>query len=278
MTTLITGATGGIGASLVGRLASAGHAVRAGSRHPRKAAGLGAEIVELDLTAPETFDEALADVDRIFLYAEPAAIEDFVDCAERAGVRRVVLLSSDSAEMDDAEHNSLARHHTDVEKALGEASFSTTVLRPGTFATMTLDWASFVCAGVPVEQPFWGAHLDVIHPEDIADVAERALTDDDLEGLVLPLGGPEVLTFHQQRDTLASLLARKLEWREPSREQAVQNLSRHAPPPLVDAILDYWSKLPRHRREARRSVERITGRPGRTFRQWAAERLDAFRC
>ncbi len=277
MTTLITGATGGIGASLVGRLLSAGHAVRAASRDPRKAAGLGAETVELDLAAPETFDDALAGVDRIFLYAEPAAIEDFVECAERAGVRRVVLLSSDSAELGNAEHNLLARHHTDVEKALVSASFSTTVLRPGTFATMTLDWANFVRAGVLVEQPFWDACLDVIHPEDIADVAERALTGDDLEGLVLPLGGPEVLSFHQQRDTLASLLARELDWREPSREQAVQHLSRHAPLPLVEAILDYWSQLPRHHHEARRSVERITGRPGRTFRQWAGERLDAFR-
>jgi uncharacterized protein YbjT (DUF2867 family) len=230
------------------------------------------------LVNPKTqLDEALAGVDRIFLYAEPAAIEDFVACAERASVRRVVLLSSDSAEMSNAEHNSLARHHADVENALSGASFSTTLLRPGTFATMTLDWTSFLRAGVPVEQPFWGACLDVIHPEDVADVAERALTDDDLEGLVLPLDGPEVLSFHQQRDTLASLLTRELDWREPSREQAVQHLSRHAPLPLVDAILDYWAQLPRHHDEARRSVERITGRPGRTFRQWAGERLDAFR-
>ncbi|AWT55003.1 NAD dependent epimerase/dehydratase family protein [Mycolicibacterium smegmatis MKD8] len=240
-------------------------------------AGLGAEVTELDLAKPETFDQALAGVDRIFLYAEPAAIIDFVDCAERAGVRRVVLLSSDSVEMDNAEHNALARHHADVEKALAEGSFSTTVLRPGTFATMTLDWASFIRAGVPVEQPFWEARLDVIHPDDIADAAERALIDDDLEGHVLPLGGPEVLSFHQQRDTLASLLTRELHWREPSREQAVQHLSRHAPLPLVDAILDYWSQQPRHHHDPQRSVQRITGRPGRTYRQWAGERLDAFR-
>jgi uncharacterized protein YbjT (DUF2867 family) len=277
MTTLITGATGAIGASLVQRLASTAHAVRAGSRDPRKAAGLGAEFVELDLAAPETFDEALADVDRIFLYSEPAAIDDFVDRAERAGVRRVVLLSSDSVEMGNAERNSLARHHADVETALTAASFSTTVLRPGTFATMTLDWASFIRAGMPVEQPFWEACLDVIHPEDIVDAAECALVDDDLEGLVLPLGGPEVLSFHQLRDTLASLLAHGLDWRDPTREQAAQHLSRHAPLPLVDAILDYWSQLPRHHAEARRSVERITGRPGRPFRQWACERIDAFR-
>jgi hypothetical protein len=86
-----------------------------------------------------------------------------------------------------------------------------------------------------------------------------------------------VLSFHEQRETLASLLGHELDWREPGRERAVQHLSRHAPLPLVDAILEYWAQLPRHHDEARRSVERITGRPGRTFRQWAGERLDGFR-
>ena len=122
-----------------------------------------------------------------------------------------------------------------------------------------------------------GACLDIIHLEDIADAAEPARVDDDLDGLVVPLGGPEVLSFHQQRDILASLLAQELPRRGPRREQAVQHLSRHAPLPLVDGILDYWSQLPRHHGAARRSVVRITGRPGRAFRQWAAKRLDAFR-
>ena len=87
MTTLITGATGAIGASLVRKLSSAGLAVRAGSRDPRQVARSEAEVVELDLTEPNTFGGALLNVDRVFLYAEPAAIDQFVESAERAGVR-----------------------------------------------------------------------------------------------------------------------------------------------------------------------------------------------
>jgi uncharacterized protein YbjT (DUF2867 family) len=277
MTTLITGATGAIGASLVRRLSSAGHAVRAGSRDPRQVERSEAEVVELDLTAPSTFDAALNDVDRVFLYAEPSAIGQFIESAERAGVRRIVLLSSDSVEVVDPESNALARHHGDVEKALERAAFGTTVLRPGTFATMTLGWASFIRSGAPVEQAFWKARLDIIHPEDIADVAEFALAKDEFDGSIIPLGGPEMLSFHDHLRVIGSLLGRDLEYREPSREQATVQLASHVPAPLVHALLDYWENLPRHGGEAARSCERITGRPGRTFRQWATEHLASFR-
>jgi len=258
-------------------LSSAGHTVRAGSRDPRRVTRSDAEVVELDLAAPDTFDAALRNIDHVFLYAEPAAIGQFVESAQRAGVRRVVLLSSDSVAAVDPVSNALARHHADVEKALAGAAFGTTVLRPSTFATMTLGWASFVRADLPVEQAFWEARVDIIHPEDIADVAEIALAKDEFDGSIIPLGGPEKLRFHDYRQVLASLLGRELNYREPSREQAVARLAEHVPAPLIDALLDYWEQFLRHDGDASRSVERITGRPGRTFRQWATEELASFR-
>ncbi|MGV9798414.1 NAD(P)H-binding protein [Mycobacterium sp. NPDC003449] len=277
MTTLITGATGAIGASLVRRLSAAGHPVRAGSRNPARAGQPDVETVTLDLTAPDTFDDALKDVDRIFLYAEPAAIGQFVDSAERADVRHIVLLSSDSVELADAETNALAQHHATVEKSLAGTGFGTTVLRPGGFASMTLGWSSFIRSGVPVEQACWDARLDVIHPEDIVDVAELALVTNQLDGSIIPLGGPELLTFREQLGVLGDLLGRELEYREPSREQAAAHLANHVPAPVIDALLDYWADLPFDGDAATRSAERITGRPGRTYRQWATEHLAAFR-
>ncbi|MDV3126496.1 NAD(P)H-binding protein [Mycobacterium sp. 21AC1] len=277
MTILITGATGAIGASLVRRLSTAGHAVRAGSRNPEQAGLRDVEVVKLDLTAPDTFYDALKDVERIFLYAEPAAIGQFTESAERAGVRHIVLLSSDSVELTDAASNALAQHHALVEKSLVGTGFGTTVLRPGTFASMTLGWSRFIRSGTPVQQAFWDARPDIIHPEDIADVAERALVTNELDGSIIPLGGPELLTFREQLSVLGHLLGRELEYREPSREQAAAQLADHAPAPLIDAILDYWAHLPFDGKKATRSAERITGRPARTYRQWATEHLDSFR-
>src|SRR5690606_3529187 len=62
----VNGATGGIGRALVRLLASAGHAVRAAVRAPAQAvlaAALGAEPVEVDLTAPETLPGLVAGAD-----------------------------------------------------------------------------------------------------------------------------------------------------------------------------------------------------------------------
>ncbi|MEU1949829.1 hypothetical protein ABZ554_47105 [Streptomyces sp. NPDC020125] len=42
-------------------------------------------------------------------------------------------------------------------------------------------------------------------------------------------------------------------------------------------MLDCWAQLSDRRIEASRSAERITGSPGRTFRQWATENLASFR-
>ncbi|MGV9856117.1 SDR family oxidoreductase [Streptomyces sp. NPDC003442] len=241
MTLLITGARGGIGAGLLRRLHESGHRVRAASRAPEK----------LDL---------------------PAGVS-----AVPAGVRRVVLLSSDSAALPDAEHNALARHHLRVERALRATPLTATVLRPGGFATMARQWAEPVRDGRPVEQAYPDARLDVIHPDDIVDVAELALTGDQLDGETVSLGGPEVLSFRDQARILGQLLNRPIELREPTRERAATDLSGHVPAPLVESVLDYWAALPTGHREAARSIERLTGRPGRPFRRWAADNLDLFR-
>jgi uncharacterized protein YbjT (DUF2867 family) len=276
VSTLITGASGAIGRSLVRRLSGAGHVVRAGSRRPNDLRLPGVEAVQLDLATPTTFENALVNVEDVFLYAEPSAIERFVDAAGNAGVRRIVLLSSDSIDVVDPERNALARHHNAVEQALAGAACTTTILRPGGFATMALGWAPFIRSGRPVEQPFWDARLDVIHPEDIADVAELALTTDSLDGTTVRLGGPEVLSFRDQLRVLADLLGQDIEHREPDRRQALQLMAEHVPAPLVDAVFEYWECLARQDRAATRSVQPITGRPGRTFRQWATENLGSF--
>jgi uncharacterized protein YbjT (DUF2867 family) len=275
---LITGARGGIGAGLLRRLHASGYDVRAASRAPeRLELPAGIPAVALDLADPKTFAPALTGVTDIFLYAEPAGIEALLGTSITAGVQRVVLLSSDSAALPEAEHNALARHHLRVERALRAAPVTATVLRPGGFATMALHWAEAIRAGRPVEQAYPDAQLDVIHPEDIADVAELALTSDRLDGETISLGGPEVLSFRDQARILGALLNRPVELWEPTRQQAARHLSGHVPAPLVDSVLDYWAALPTEHHEAARSIEQLTGRPGRPFRRWAADNLDLFR-
>lgn len=278
MPILITGARGGIGASLVRRLHASGRDVRAASRAPEEAEiPAGVQAVALDLGDRTTFAPALAGVTDVFLYAEPAGIEALLEAAVSAGVRRVVLLSSDSVLLPDANRNALARHHLLVERAIRAAPLTATVLRPGGFATMALGWAAAIRAGRLVEQAHPAARLDVIHPEDIADVAELALTTSGLNGRDISLGGPEMLSFRRQMEILEELLDRPIGIYEPTRERAVEQMRGHVPAPLLEAVLDYWSQLPCDPLAGERSAERITGRPPRTFRQWADEHISEFR-
>ena len=113
MRTLVTGATGYLGAELVGELTRRGREVRALARSPASAArleGTGAEIVQGDVLDEASLDRALEGVARVFHMAgavghrasdEPRLRAVNVDGARavlaactRAGVERVVFTSS----------------------------------------------------------------------------------------------------------------------------------------------------------------------------------------
>jgi uncharacterized protein YbjT (DUF2867 family) len=278
MTTLITGARGTVGDGLLRRLHALGLHVRAASRAPdRLDPPPGVAVVALDLADPATFAPALAGVTGMFLYAEPAGIHKLLAAAIDAGVQRVVLLSSDSTTEPNAETEPLARHHLTVERALLAAPIPATVLRPGAFATNALVWSGRIRSGQPIEQAYPDARIGPIHPEDIVDVAALALRTDDLTGQAITLSGPEPLSFRDQLAILGELLDRPIEVRELTREQAYRRMTEHMPAPVVESLLNYWARALANPMSADDSATRITGRPARTFRTWAAEHLDAFK-
>src|SRR5262245_5222502 len=110
MTILVTGATGHVGRNVVEMLLAEDVPVRATSRHPETAGLPGAvDVRAADLSLPETLAGALAGVDKVFLFPEPRAVDEFVRLAEVAGVRHVVVLSSMSAKEPEAESNEIGR-------------------------------------------------------------------------------------------------------------------------------------------------------------------------
>ncbi|MEV3991914.1 NAD(P)H-binding protein [Streptomyces sp. NPDC049837] len=281
MTVLVTGSRGRVGSTLLTLLHGKGVPVRAASASPAGlAAPAGVDTVRCDLGAPETFPAALDGVEAVFLYADPRHIDAFIAEARTAGVRHIVLLSSSAVLSPDAGANAIAAPHLAVERALAAASadgsFDVTYLQPGAFATNALYWAPAVRSAGAVDLPYPDAVGDPIHEADIADVAYAALTDDRVRGSSHVLTGPEALTFAEQLAILGRVAGREVTVNAVTPEEWKASVAPYVPAEFADALLAHWSACAAAPVPLTRTVEEVTGRPARTFAQWAADHAEAF--
>ncbi|MGW3090764.1 NAD(P)H-binding protein [Streptomyces sp. NPDC001108] len=283
MHTLVTGCRGRVGSALVPLLLRDGHTVRAASRTPEgltaTAAALpeGVPVVTCDLSDPATFEAALDGVDSVFLYAEPAEIDAFLDAARAAGVGHIVLLSSGSVLAPDPEGNPIAASHHAVEQALLASPITATLLRPDAFASNAYQWAESVRAHGSVDLPYPGSHSSPIDSEDIAEAALAVLTDARLRGSAYHLTGPASLTAAEQVGLVAAAAGRPVTVNTVSPADWKKALSAHLPAPFADALLAYAAASDGVPAAVTDGVERLTGHPARTFAAWAAKHAAAFR-
>jgi len=274
---LVTGATGNAGGAVVGALVAAGTPARALVRPGTDASKLprGVEAVEGDLNRPETLRPHLNGVDAAFLLSGYEAMEQTLALMRRAGVRRVVLLSSSAAPSGDTS-NAVARYHIDSERAVREAGLVWTFLQPSSFMTNTLQWAPQLQAGDVVRAPFPDVRVATIDPADLGAVAAAALTSDDHAGRAYRLSGPEPLTTGDRVAILARVLGRDLRFEAQSDEEARAEMSEAMPPQYVDAFMSFFADGTLDESEVLPAVEEITGRPPGTFEAWARAHAERF--
>src|SRR5690349_3384867 len=94
MRILVTGGTGNVGRLVVEQLLTTGVTVRVVSRRDDAFPTGPVEVFRGDLTDPESLRPAFESVDRMYLFPSPSSAAALVALAERAGVGRVVTLSS----------------------------------------------------------------------------------------------------------------------------------------------------------------------------------------
>lgn len=283
---LVTGATGHVGGELVRRLAEAGEQVRAMTRRPGEARlPSGVQPVHGDADDPASLDSAFAGASGAFLMSSqavgtaPGPTHDhaLAQAAARAGVRRVVKLSVLDA---GAGTDPIARWHQEAESAVTTraADFAWTLLRPGRFMSNALQWAAMIRAGDEIPVPFADRPAASIDPADIAAVALAALTSsgDEHTGRAYELSGPESLTPTEELSILGRLLGRPLHVHEVPAEAARAGMARYGfPPEVVEAIMTRTLSSDRGT-EVLPTVEKLLGRPARTFSQWARAHAGAF--
>ncbi|MEV4169212.1 NAD(P)H-binding protein [Nonomuraea sp. NPDC049709] len=282
---LITGATGAVGRLIVERLAGQGAKVRAVSRTPG-AAGLpaGVEVVQGDPARPGSLAGHLDGVRAVFLH--PRTFGESPDAllalARERGAERVVALSA--MNIDDPYELQPSRLRGDRNKEAEEAAvasgLSWTSLRASSFCGNLLQaWGHQIRTGDVVRYVHAGFQEALLDERDLAEVAARALLTDEQAGRRLEVTGPHTLTHREAVTVLGEVLGRPLRFEEVSPDHHIAHLvGIGLPEPFVRALMArYAAYAERPQHLATGDVEKVLGRPARTFADWAADHARAFR-
>jgi uncharacterized protein YbjT (DUF2867 family) len=282
---LVIGATGNVGRHVVSGLLEAGARVRALTRDPDAAAlPAGADVVRGDLSGPDGPDGLEAGLDgvgSVFLVWPFGTAEGAPPVLEAVGkyARRIVYLSSMGVREDlERQADPITQFHADIERLIERSGLEWTFLRPGGFATNTLGWAQQIRAGDVVRWPFGAMARPLIHERDIAAAAVHALIDDGHGGAKHVLTGPEALTQVEQVHAIGVALGRPLRFEETPREAARQQLiAAWGDASLADGALTGWARMMDEPEPVTHTVAELTGRPARTFGEWAIDHAADFR-
>ncbi|MDH3733094.1 MAG: NAD(P)H-binding protein [Gemmatimonadota bacterium] len=236
---LVAGGTGFLGSAIVEQLLGHRRVVvlsRGGDRaRGRLRERFGPEAVELrtgDVTAPQTLDEALADVDtvvqcvqfpgspveapargRTFLEVDAAGTRALVDGAVRAGVRKLVYLSGVGA--DEGSDRAWFRAKGLAERAVRESGLAFSIVRPSwTFGPGDVSLNRFVdlIKAIPFIFPQLGPGTQRINPvfvDDVGRLVRETVVGAAADGQILEIGGREVMTMDEVIRRTADALGRK---------------------------------------------------------------------
>jgi uncharacterized protein YbjT (DUF2867 family) len=279
---LVTGATGTIGSEVVRQLAARGEKVRALTRDPARAQlPSGVEVVRGDYLDPGSLEAAMPGATAAFLLGAPgpAAAHDeaLVAAARAAGVPRLVKLSAIGT--GDPDVGPSGDWHVPGERAVRESGAEWTILRPSSFASNTLSWASAVGRGEPVPNMTGDGLSGVIDPRDVSEVATRVLVAGGHGGRTYTLTGPETISVAGQAAVLAAVLGRPVSTRDLAPDETREHLLTvwGFDEAQAAGVLAGTAFVRRGGNAVvTEDVPRVLGRPARTYREWAEDHRAAF--
>ncbi|AXB43744.1 NmrA family NAD(P)-binding protein [Amycolatopsis albispora] len=273
MTTLVIGGTGTTGSRVA---ALVGSSARVATRKPALAGQ-----TRFDWREPETYGPALADVDRIYLVppigvADPVPIvEPFLAEARDHGVRRVVLLSSSAITEDTPQLGELQR--------LVRVGFPEwTVLRPSWFM-QNFSGEHAVARSIrstgEIVTATGSGRVAFVDADDIAAVAVRALLDPLPHNTDHVITGPQALSYADAASIISEVTGKPVRHRPVTTGEFAALLTATGLPSEFADVLAALDEQIRHGAEDRvtTTVDEVTGRPARTFAEFAAAHRDSWR-
>jgi uncharacterized protein YbjT (DUF2867 family) len=276
---VVTGATGNVGRPLVRALVAAGEQVTAVSRTVPDAEGPeGVRHRRADLADPESLRPVLDGADALYLLVSGAGAhvdaDAVLDAAKAGGVRRIVLQSSQAAgTRPQAPSHAPLRA---LEDAVRGSGAEWTVLRPGGFDSNAFAWVGSVRAQRTAAAPFGDVALPMVDPFDIAEVGAAALRGGHA-GAVYELTGPAPISPRQRAEALGAALGEPVRFVEQSPEEARAAMLAFMPAPVVEGTLAILGEPTPGELRVSPDVERVCGRPARSFADWLTGTVELFR-
>ncbi len=218
---LITGALGNVGAYAVEYTLKNGQSVTAAGRRAEsitKRYGNAVRAVSFDFTAPETFEDALRDADRVFLMrpphlGKPEDLQPFVEALKsKRDLKLVAFLS-----LFGVEKNPFPPHHK-IEKMIAEAGIPYCFIRPSFFMQNLSSVHAFEIKHFDqIVVPVGKALTSFIDAEDIGELAARVLSEPEMHrNSKYEITGPEALDYCQVAEILSRNLGRSIRYTAPN--------------------------------------------------------------
>lgn len=282
---LVVGGTGTIGSEVVRLLKAENAPFRTLVRDPAKAEGLeaqGVETVSGDLRQPETLPEALTGIEKVFVVTPlvPDQVQmrgNLIAAAKAAGVKHVVMSTGIGAAPDAAVQ--IGRWHGENQKQLQDSGMAWTFVQPGFFMQNLLMYAAAIREKGAFYMPLGEGKVSWIDARDIAAVAAKALTEPGHESQAYPVTGPDALSGAELGTILTEMMGHTVSYVPISLEQAKQAMTGMGmPDALADAMNELYALAPAgHLAGVLDTVEQVTGRPARSFRQFAQDYSKFFK-
>jgi uncharacterized protein YbjT (DUF2867 family) len=287
-TLLLTGATGRLGQLVAARLASSETAWRAFTRRPDAARALGAtEVTVGDFGSASQLDLAMAGMQCVILISGDAPDQDaqeisVVHAAARAGVRRIVKLSAQSAGLNPPA--SFGRKHILVEEAIvqsaAKSGMAWTFVRPVFFQQSFLLFADSVRSSGKIILPGGKGACAFVDARDVADCLVAVAAQDGHAGKIYTLTGPQALTFAQAAGSIGTQRGKPVGYIAPPAWLARIVLPKASGMPrwLAMEVIDLLQAIARGAQASvTQDVHALLGKSPRNFEAFVKDNLEAFK-
>jgi uncharacterized protein YbjT (DUF2867 family) len=281
---LVTGSTGLIGSEIVRLISQAGVPARALARNPQRIPKLpGITPVAGDLTKPETLPAAFEGAGTLFLLTgiseNLVALEhNAIAAARAAGIMRIVKLSAFGA--SDHSKAPICLWHYRVEQEMRQSGIGWTILRPHHFMQNLLGQAQYIINDGVVYSASGDGRIPYIDARDIAACAKAVLTQPGHDHKKYVLTGSEALSYRQATEIIGRTIGRELRFVPESPDEARARRTREGvPPAIIESILAIgaYQRAGGKTVTITSTVADLTGRPPRTFTEFARDHADVFR-